>query len=67
MSVDWVEFFAILCRHRPGSGARIQDAILADLDDGALNQLGKLFGMIPLPEGDANRRDWIASEWASTT
>ena len=64
---NWIIFFRILCIHREGSGARLQDLILADMDDGALSQLGHRFDMIGLPLGEANIRNPLAEEWESTS
>ena len=66
-TTNWIDFFRILCMHRKNTGARLQDLILADMDDGALSQLGHRFDMIGLPLGEANTRNPLAEEWETTS
>jgi len=64
---DWAEFFAILCRHKPGTGAMIQDLIVADFNDFMLNALAKQFWMVPLSDGGCESASPLAREWLETT
>jgi len=64
---NWQPFFAILCRHKPGTGARIQDLILADFNDYMLNSLAKHYAMVPLSDGGCDSASPLAQEWIETT
>jgi len=64
--INWTKFFRILCHHRPGTGAMIQDLIVADFNDHMLNALAKQFWMVPLSDGGCDSASPLAQEWIET-
>jgi len=70
---NWAEFFRILCRHHPGSGAMIsdggydQDLILSEFNNDMLNSLARHFWMVPLSDGGGDSASDLAREWIETT
>jgi len=64
---NWIEFHRILCRHKPGTGALIQDLILADFNNYMLNGLAAHYHMVPLSHGGCNSASPLAQEWIETT